>query len=122
MNREAMRRILERTRGVGPAALADPRGGCGTPGRSPAPVATLADPPKATTRPDPAPWELLTRPQDPRERLILYLDTWATMSEDEWPEANVRALYEDIMDLFRDKPEADAWFREWRQKHPEARW
>jgi hypothetical protein len=84
-------------------------------------VGSLADPLRATLRLDPAPWELLTRPQDPRDRLAEYLGTWATMDEAAWPEANVRALYDDIMDLFRDHPEADAWFRRWRAAHSEVR-
>ena len=58
---------------------------------------------------------------DPKARLWFLLDLWASMHEAEWSEANVNALYEDIMDLFRDHEEADAWFREWREAHPEAR-
>jgi hypothetical protein len=68
-----------------------------------------------------AAWELLTRPSDPRERLTGFLDAWAGMDEAAWPEANVKALYEDIMDIFQDHPEADRWYREWRQAHPEAK-
>ena len=82
------------------------------------PVATVADPPRATPRPDPAPWELLAHPADPRERLTAYLDAWAGMDEAAWPEANVKALYEDIMDIFRDHPEAEGWYRDWRAAHP----
>jgi hypothetical protein len=102
MNREALARILNRSRGTG--------------------IVALADPPNAGTQTDPVPWELLSHPQDPRERLTCYLDAWASMNEAVWPEANVRALYEDIMDIFRDHPEADGWFREWRAAHPEGRW
>jgi hypothetical protein len=69
----------------------------------------------------PAPWDLLTQPAEPRDRLTLYLNAWAGMDEAAWPEANVRALYDDIMDIFRDHPEADAWFAEWRAGQPEAR-
>ena len=101
MNREAMQRILDRTRGIGTVALADP--------------------PKATPRPDPAPWERLTHLEDPRERLVSYLDTWADLDESAWPEVNVKALYEDIMDIFREYPEAEGWFQEWRQAHPVGR-
>jgi len=36
----------------------------------------------------------------PRTRLFVCLDTWATIDEDSWPEASVKALYEDIMDIF----------------------
>ncbi len=68
-----------------------------------------------------APWDLLTHPPDPRERLTRYLDAWAAMDEAAWPEANVRALYEDIMDIFREYPEAETWFNEWRAAHQEAR-
>lgn len=77
--------------------------------------------PSPATRTDPAPWELPTHPADPRERLTGYLDAWASMDESAWPEANVLALKEDIMDIFREYPEADAWYREWREKHPEGR-
>ncbi len=69
----------------------------------------------------PGPWDLLTHPPDPRERLTGYLDTWAGMDEATWTEASVKALFDDIMDVFRDHPEADGWFREWRAVHPEAR-
>ncbi len=66
--------------------------------------------------------DLLGRHLTPRERLSRYLDTWATMDETTWTEANVKALYDDIMDIFRDHPrEADTWFRAWRLAHPEAR-
>jgi hypothetical protein len=68
-----------------------------------------------------APWELLTHPSDPRERLSEYLNTWAGMDEFVWPEANVRALYEDIMDVFEEHPEANVWFREWRATNPKER-
>ncbi len=74
-----------------------------------------------TSRPDRAPWELLPCSQDPRERLTECLDVWAIMDESTWPEANVKALYEDIMDLFKAYPEAEAWYREWRKAHAEAR-
>jgi hypothetical protein len=77
--------------------------------------------PVAIPGPDPAPWELLVHPADPRERLILYLDTWAGMDEATWPEANVKALYEDLLELFGDHPEAEGWYRDWRTAHPEAR-
>ena len=70
---------------------------------------------------DPEPWDLLTHPPDSQERLTEYLNAWATMDEAAWPEANVKALYEDIMDIFREHPEANGWFREWRAKHPQAR-
>jgi hypothetical protein len=63
------------------------------------------------------------------------LDLWAGMDESQttesvmsgqpvpvWTEANIKALYEDILDLFSAFPkDADRWFREWRQAHPEAR-
>jgi hypothetical protein len=44
------------------------------------------------------------------------------MDEATWPEANVKALYEDIMDIFREYPAAETWFAEWRAAHPGARW
>lgn len=71
---------------------------------------------KTETPPDP-----LTDLLHPRERLARYLDTWAGMDESAWPEANVKALYDDIMDLFHAHPEAEAWYRAWRTAHPEAR-
>lgn len=58
----------------------------------------------------------------PRARLLKMLDTWATMDESTWPAANVQALYQDIMDMFRAHPiEADGWYRAWRRDHPGAR-
>jgi hypothetical protein len=95
MNREAILHILNRDRATGPVALAD--------------------------SPAPDPWELLSHSSDPHERLTRYLDAWAAMDEAAWPEANVKSLYDDIMDIFREYPEAVAWFREWRAAHPEAR-
>lgn len=84
-------------------------------------IAELARPEALADPPAPAPWEGLAHPTDPRERLIGYLNAWAEMDEAQWPQANVRALLEDILDVFRDHPEAEAWYREWRQAHPEAR-
>lgn len=68
-----------------------------------------------------ATWELLAHPLDPRERLTACLNAWAGMDEDLWPEANVRALYEDIMDIFLQYQEAESWYREWKQANPEAK-
>ncbi len=63
-----------------------------------------------------------TRTQDgARAYLWRLMDTWGSMDESTWQEANVRALYEDIMDLFNAHPEAEAWYREWRATFPEAR-
>lgn len=59
---------------------------------------------------------------DPRARLWRLLNTWAAMDEAAWTKANVKALYDDIMDLFREYREAEGWYREWRAAHPEARW
>jgi len=70
----------------------------------------------------PGPWNLLTHPPNPRERLTGYLDAWAGMDEAAWPEANVEALKEDIMDIFREHPEAEGWYQEWRAAHPKSRW
>ncbi len=58
---------------------------------------------------------------NPKARLWRLLDTWASMDESAWPEANVRALSEDIMDIFMEHSEAESWFRDWRTAHPEAR-
>ncbi len=101
MNREAILRILNRTRETGPVVVADP--------------------PKATPQLCSAPWDLLTHPSEPRERLTEYMDAWANMDESAWPEANVRALYEDIMDLFKAHHQAETWYQEWKQDHSEAR-
>ncbi len=63
-----------------------------------------------------------TRTQDgARVYLWRLLDTWAGMDESAWLEANVKALYEDIMDIFGANPEAEVWFKEWREAHPEGR-
>ncbi len=51
-------------------------------------------------------------------RLAGYLDAWAGMDEAVWPEANVKALFEDIMDIFREHPAADGWYRAWRAGRP----
>ncbi|MBI4537174.1 MAG: hypothetical protein HY712_04365 [candidate division NC10 bacterium] len=78
---------------------------------------------EAVASPDPLA-ELLNgvRHLTPRERLTRHLDAWTGMDEAAWSEANVKALHEDIMDIFRDHPrEADGWFREWRRAHPGAR-
>lgn len=101
MNREAMLRILRKNRDAGSVALADP----------PTPATC------ATSRPSKDPMTLA----HPRERLWSLLDTRAGMDEAAWSEAIVTAKYDDIMDIFRDYPAANTWFREWRQAHPEAR-
>ncbi len=64
---------------------------------------------------------ILDRPSGAEARLRSLLDTWASMDESAWPEANVKALHEEIMDIFRDHPEANSWFRAWRAAHPAAR-
>jgi hypothetical protein len=111
MNREAMLRILNRDRATGPVAMADPPAPatCDLPCRTSDPLADVL-PPTPTVY-----------PPGPRGRLWGLLDTWTSMDEAAWPEANVKAVFDDIMDIFRDHPEADAWYREWRGKNPEAR-
>ena len=94
MNREALVRILNRARD--------------------AEVTILPDSPRETPPPDAKLWDVLTPTKDPRERLASYLDALADLDETAWPEANVRALHEDIMDIFREHPEAGRWLREWR--------
>ncbi len=59
-------------------------------------------------------------PVEPKARLWILLDAWAGMDEATCSEANVKALHDDILDLFSSHPEADRWFREWRAAHPEA--
>ncbi len=60
-------------------------------------------------------------PLDPQIRLRSLLTTWATLDEDHWTQEAVDTLKDSILDLFRDYPEADAWFKEWREIHPGAR-
>jgi hypothetical protein len=84
-------------------------------------IAQLARPAAPADAPAPVTCDLLCRVSDPRDRLWICLDAWAGMDEAAWPEANVKALYEDIMDIFREHSEAEAWFREWRATRPEAR-
>jgi hypothetical protein len=43
------------------------------------------------------------------------------MDEDQWTQEAVAGLKDQILDLFRDHPEAEAWYREWRAGHPKAR-
>jgi len=38
-----------------------------------------------------------------------------------WTEANVRALHEDILDIFAEHADGNGWFRVWRAAHPTAR-
>ena len=60
--------------------------------------------------------------EDPRARLWTLLDLRAAQDDATEAEANIKALYEDIMDIFRDNPrDADGWFRDWRTAHPTAR-
>jgi hypothetical protein len=56
-----------------------------------------------------------------RARLWALLDRWTTLPEDAWTRAAVDQLRDEILDVFTSQPEADAWFREWRAAHPEAR-
>ena len=71
-------------------------------------------------KPDAAPMEMLLTTA--RMRLFSYLDLWAEMNGQAWIEANVRALHDDLMDVFEEHPgEADCWLREWRTQHPEVR-
>lgn len=57
----------------------------------------------------------------PCEQLTRYLDTWVGMDESRWPQANVEALYDKISYVFGKHPDAEAWYRAWRQAHPQAR-
>ena len=50
-----------------------------------------------------------------RERLWGMLNTWSRMIEDEWTQAAVDRLKDDILDVFAAHPgEADGWYRAWR--------
>jgi len=66
-------------------------------------------------------------PEAAKAHLWRLLDLWAGMDESQtttavtsgqpvpvWTEANVKALYEDIMDVFSATPEANGWLQEWR--------
>ena len=66
-------------------------------------------------------WPGSRNPDAVRAYLWRLLDLRSEMNETSQTEANVTALYNDIMDVFRDHPEADAWFNAWRAAHPAAR-
>ena len=80
-------------------------------------------------------WPMERTPEKAKAHLWRLLDLWAGMDEEQttesavsgqpvpvWTEANVKALLDDILDLFSAAPQdADGWFREWREAHPEAR-
>ncbi len=88
------------------------------PGGRPAGLA-LADPPAIGADPlarlDPL-------PSDPKARLWRLLDIRAGQDDATETEANVKAVHEDIMDLFREHSrEAAGWFSAWRTAHPAAR-
>ncbi len=86
MNREALARVLDRTR--------------------------TAEAPAATDQ---------TAAVGPQAKLWVLLDRWTCMNEVNWSPEAVDRLKDEILDLFASHPEADAWFREWRAAHPEAR-
>jgi len=58
---------------------------------------------------------------DPKARLWDLLDIWTQMDEDQWTQEAVDGLKDEILDVFKMYPEADAWYREWRQAHPAAK-
>jgi hypothetical protein len=60
-------------------------------------------------------------PPDPKARLWRLLDEWASPDEATNTQETVDRLKDKILDMFRDQPEADQWFREWRRTHPEAK-
>ncbi len=78
MNREALARILNRTRDGEGVALVD--------------------------RPTNAVFDIPIHTSPPWTRLWSLLDTWAGIDERAWSEANVKALYDDIMDVFQENP------------------
>lgn len=58
----------------------------------------------------------------PAVRLTRLLDTWSGMDESKWTEANVAALYQDILDVFKAHPvAADGWYQTWKREHPRGR-
>lgn len=79
-------------------------------------------------------WSCERTPDQAKAYLWRLLDLWTTMDESEmstsvlsgqavavWSEPNVKALHEDIMDVFAANREANTWFAEWRALHPEAK-
>ncbi len=58
---------------------------------------------------------------DPKARLWHVLSEWASLEEAKVTPEEVDRLKAEIMDLFRDCPEAENWHREWREMHPGAR-
>lgn len=95
MNREALKKVLNRTQDGGEVQAIPP-----TPGH-----------------PKPS-W----RTSHPRIRLWALLDTWSTMDEAAWTQEAVDRLKDEILDLFKAYPvEADTWFQEWRVANPGRR-
>ncbi len=60
-------------------------------------------------------------PPDPKARLSSLLTTWFTMNETAWRQEDVDGLKNGILDLFKVHPEAEDWFKAWRQANPGAR-
>ena len=93
MNRETMRRILER-HGISRVVGAEPGGMAAT--------ATLLESPKVIL------WSLL--------------DSWVATDEAEATEDAVERLKDRILDVFKEFPgQADGWFQEWRRANPSVK-
>ena len=61
-------------------------------------------------------------PEEARAILSLLLDTWTSLEETRWTEAEVAALKNQILDFWTvwgDR--AETWFKAWRAARPEAR-
>ncbi len=43
------------------------------------------------------------------------------MDEEAWTQEAMDRLKDEILDVFKAHPEADAWFKEWQAVHPEAK-
>ncbi len=57
----------------------------------------------------------------PAVRLHWLLNEWSIMGEATWAQEAVDRLKDRILDIFQENPEAEGWYCEWKQGHPEAR-
>ena len=63
----------------------------------------------------------LTVPPVARTALWRLLDRWARLETAAGSEANVKALYDAILDVFAAYPEAGLWYQAWREQNPDAK-
>ncbi len=59
--------------------------------------------------------------RSPDDLLAGYLDRWVGMTESEWQEATVKALFDEINGIFRENADAETSYRAWSQANPQAR-